>query len=69
MGGREEGRGIGMMDRRFSPDKNDTRSTLLLLLGLTLISVLWIAAVFVFVYYLHLWSGDSWGLIWLFSEI
>ena len=58
-----------MMDRGFLTDKNDTRSTLLLLLGLTVFSVLWVAAVFVFVYYLRLWAGDSWGLIWLFSEI
>jgi hypothetical protein len=58
-----------MIDRRYRTDRNDTRSTLLLLLGLTVVSILWIAAVFVFVYYLRLWSGDSWGLIWLFSEI
>ena len=65
----EGGRGIGLTDRRYGTDKNDTRSTLLLLIGLTVVSILWIAVVFAFVYYLRLWSGDTWVLIWLFSDI
>lgn len=62
----------GVMDQkggREKTDRNDTKTTLLLLLGLTVISIVWIVAMFVLVFYLRLWLGDSWEAIWLFSGL
>jgi hypothetical protein len=63
----------GMMDQKGGDgdktDRNDTKTTLLLLLGLTVISIFWIVVIFVLVFCLSLWLGDSWEAIWLFSGV